>query len=220
MLPIEVVVKRLDTRAEAVAAAARLLSPAERLRATTFPAERDRRAFVVAQALLRELLGSRLAVAPETFEFVRDGRGKPALAPRFVASELRFSVDHTEDVAVYAFAHGLEVGIDVELVRDVPEVDRIGSGLFSHAECEAYGHLDPLDRSLAFLRCWTRKEALLKAIGTRAGPRLDRCTVSLTPGEPARILEVDGVPGERCGFTLSDFAPGQGFLGAVAVQTS
>jgi 4'-phosphopantetheinyl transferase len=220
VLPIEVIVMRLDTGAEAVAEAARLLSRTERVRAATFPAELERRRFVAALAQLRELLGGRLAVAPETVELARDRRGKPALAPGFAGSELRFSFAHSEDVAVHVFADGLEVGIHLELVREVPVVDRIGSGLFSHAECEAYRLLDPIDRPLAFLRCWTRKEALLRALGDGGGPRLDRYTVSLTPGEPARILEMDGVPGERCGFTLADFSPGRGLVGAVAVQAS
>ena len=220
MLPIEVVVTRLDTGAEAVAAAARLLDRTEHVRAAGFAAERDRRRFVAARARLRELLGSRLGVAPETIELVYGRRGKPALGPRHAESEIRFNVAHSGEVAAYVFARGLEVGIDVEIVRDVPEADRIAAGLFSRAEGEAYRLLDPLEKTHAFFRCWTRKEALLKALGDGIGMRLDRCVVSLAPGEPARILEIDGVPGDRCGWVLADFAPGRGLLGAVAVQAS
>lgn len=220
MLPIEVVVTRLDTGVEAVSAAERVLGRRERLRAASFVAERDRRRFVVARARLRELLGSRLGVAPEAIELVYGPHGKPALGPAFADSDIRFNVAHSGDVAAYVLTRGLEVGIDVEVVRDIPEADRIAAGLFARAESEAYRLLDPLDRQLAFFRCWTRKEALLKALGDGIGLRLDRCAVSLAPGEPARILEIDGVPGDRCGFTLADFAPGRGLLGAVAVQAS
>ena len=220
MLPIEVVVTRLDTRAMAVCTAARVLSRGERVRATKFLVERERRRFVAARAQLRELLGSRLGVAPGTIDLVYGPLGKPALSPTFAGSAIRFNLAHSGDVAAYVFTRGLEVGIDVEIVREVPEADRIAAGLFARAEREAYRLLDPIDRPLAFFRCWTRKEALLKAIGDGVGLRLDRCAVSLAPGEPARILEVDGVPGDRCGFTLADFAPGRGILGAVAVQAS
>ena len=220
MLPIEVVVTRLDTGAEAVSAAARLLTSSERMRAQRFAAEQDRRRFVAARARLRELLGSRLGIPPQDIELVYGRHGKPALAPSCAGSDVRFNVAHSGDVAVFAFSQGLEVGIDVEILRDVPEADRIAAGLFSRAESEVYRLLDPGDRPLAFFRCWTRKEALLKALGDGIGLRLDRCAVSLAPGEPARILEIDGVPGERCGWALADFAPGRGFLGAVAVQAS
>ena len=104
---------RLDVGSEALSASAALLSPAERQRASRFAFDRDRRRFMVARAQLRELLAVRLGVPPESIELAYGERGKPVLGRHFAESDLHFNVSHSEDVAVYAFSLGREIGIDV-----------------------------------------------------------------------------------------------------------
>ena len=111
---VDVVVTRLDVGPGALRASAALLSQEERHRAGRFAFECDRRRFTVARARLRQLLAARLDIGADSVELVYGERGKPALARRVAASNLRFSVSHCDDVAVYAFAFGREVGIDVE----------------------------------------------------------------------------------------------------------
>jgi 4'-phosphopantetheinyl transferase len=195
-----------------------LLSDAERQRANGFAFDRDRRRFTVARSRLRQLLGSRLDARPESVELVYGERGKPALARRFAASGLRFNVAHSDDVAVYAFSRGLEIGIDVEAVRVIDDADDIAARFFSHRENEAYRALAPSDKPLGFFNCWTRKEAFIKALGDGLYHPLDRFDVSLAPGELARILRVGHVPGDLCGWTLHGFLPGPGLVGAVVVR--
>jgi len=138
----EVVVTRLDTDPAAVRASALLLSGAERRRAIRFVFERDARRFIVARARLRQLLAARLDVRPESVELVYGARGKPALASPGADSDLRFSVAHRDDIAVYALAFGRDVGIDVEAVRMIRDVDAIAARLFSRREHEAYRALE------------------------------------------------------------------------------
>jgi 4'-phosphopantetheinyl transferase len=215
---IDVVVTGLEVEAEAVHASAALLSDAERQRASRFAFDRDRNRFIVARARLRQLLAARLGVGPASVELVYGARGKPALARRFAHSGLRFNVSHSNDVAVYAFAPGREVGIDVEAVRVIRDADDIAARFFSRRENEAYLALDPRDRPLGFFNCWTRKEAFIKALGDGLSHPLDRFDVSLTPGEPAKILRVDSTPGGDCEWTLHSFVPEPGFIGAIVVQ--
>ena len=215
---IEIVVTRLDAESEAVHASATLLSDTEAHRASRFAFDRDRRRFTVARARLRQLLGVRLDVRPESVELVYGERGKPALARRFAASGLRFNVAHSDDVAVYAFAPGREIGIDVETVRLIRDADDIAARFFSRRENEAYRALDPRDKPVGFFNCWTRKEAFIKALGDGLYHPLDRFDVSLAPGEPARILRVEHTPGDHCGWTLHSFLPGPGIVGAIVVR--
>src|SRR6185436_6736158 len=140
--PIEVVVTRLDTGSEAVRASGALLSDAERQRAGRFAFHRDRSRFIAARSRLRQLLAARLDVRPESVELTYGERGKPALARRFAASGLQFNVAHCDDVAVYAFSRGREIGIDVEVVREVRDADDIAASFFSRRENEAYRALD------------------------------------------------------------------------------
>jgi 4'-phosphopantetheinyl transferase len=217
---IEVVTTSLDLSPESVVELARLLSDAERQRASRFAFDRDRRRFTVARARLRELLAARLGVQPQNVAFRYGVHGKPALAHGFADSKLCFNVSHSEDIAVYAFALDREVGIDVEAVRPLVDADAVAARFFSRQENEAYSALDPHDRPLGFFYCWTRKEAFIKAIGDGLSYPLDCFDVSLAPGQPAKILRVGDRFGADCGWTMEAFSPAPGFVAAVATEST
>jgi 4'-phosphopantetheinyl transferase len=216
---LDVVAFRLDVPPEAVRASAALLSDTERHRASRFRFDRDRRRFIVARARLRELLGARLRVRPETVELVYGPHGKPALAPGFSDSDLRFNVSHCDDLAVCAFSKRREIGIDVEAVHWFPDAEEIASRFFSRLENEAFRALEPLERPLGFFNCWTRKEAFIKALGDGLDHPLDCFDVTLAPDEPPKILRVENTPGDRCGWTVDSFAPAPGFVAAVVTES-
>jgi 4'-phosphopantetheinyl transferase len=216
---VDVVVAHLAATEAAVGAAMSVLCPAERRRADGFAFERDRGRFIVARARLRQLLAARLAVRPEAVELAYGAYGKPALAPRYAESRLRFNVSHRDDVAVYAFSSASEVGVDVEAVRALRDGDDLAARFFSPREHEAYRALDPRDRPLGFFNCWTRKEAFVKALGSGLSCPLDRFDVSLAPGQPARILRVADAPGGHHGWRLEAFAPAARFVAAVVARS-
>jgi 4'-phosphopantetheinyl transferase len=214
---IEVVSVRLDAELAAMGELAQCLSDGERLRASRFVFERHRRRFIVGRARLRHLLASRLGVQPDAVELVYGPRGKPRLSRSFADADLCFNVSHSEDVAVYVFSSGREIGVDVEAVSELRDADEIAARFFSRRENQAYLALDPCDRPLGFFNCWTRKEAFIKALGDGLYYPLDCFDVSLAPGEPARILRVADVAGSACGWTLYDLDLEPGFVGAVVV---
>jgi len=215
---VEIVVARANAAAETVRDSAALLSDREHKRASRFVFERDRRRFIIARARLRRLLSARLSIRPEAIELVYGTHGKPAIAPHCNAADLHFNMSHSGGVVAYAFSSGREIGIDIERVRTLDAADDIAARFFSRREHEAYVALDAPERSLGFFHCWTRKEAFVKALGDGLTHPLNRFDVSLAPCEPAQILRVDGVPGERCGWTLHGFIPSPDFVGAVVVR--
>ena len=197
---------RLDPTPDAVGAMQAWLCDAERQRAGRFRFARDRRRFIVARARLRQLLAARLGVRPESIELAYGKNGKPALAPGFADTDWRFNVSHCDDVAVYAFSPGREVGIDIEAIRAVREAADIAARFFSRRENEAYRALAPRDKPLGFLRCWTRKEAFVKALGSGLSVRLDQLDVS------------QSTLGEDSGWRLDSFSALPGFIAAVATH--
>jgi 4'-phosphopantetheinyl transferase len=216
---VEVVVTWLGAEPAAFGAgSAAALSDVERHRARRFARDRDRDRFVVARARLRELLGSRLGVPPAAVELETGPYGKPALAGQFADSELRFNVSHCDDLAVYAFASGRDVGIDVEAIRALPDADLIAARFFSRREQAAYRALDASARPLAFFQCWTRKEAFIKALGEGFSHPLDSFDVSLAPGEPAQILRIVPAPGDDRDWRLESLTPAPGFVAAVVTE--
>jgi 4'-phosphopantetheinyl transferase len=215
---VEIIVGELDCTPEALQRLAALLSVAERARAGRFKFEDHRRRYIVARGRLRSLLAERLDTAPESIEIACGSRGKPMLGGRFFECGLHFNVSHSENVAVYAFADRREIGIDIEAVREIRDMDSIAARVFSAREHEAYLNLEASKRALGFFNCWTRKEAFVKALGDGLRYPLDSFEVSLAPGQQAKLLRVEDMPGDSCAWTLDDFTFGNNYVGAVVAQ--
>jgi 4'-phosphopantetheinyl transferase len=193
----EVVVARLDAPPDEIRKLHASLAPEERERAARFFFPRHRRRYIAARGLLRRLLGERLGLRPEEVRLVYGKNGKPLVDPSVAHGGLHFSVSHSDDVALFAFSRACELGADIEALRAIRSADAIAAHVFSRREKRAYAAAR--DKALAFLRCWTRKEALAKGIG--AG-------LSIEP----RRLDPEAAPGWR----VHSFFPLHGFIAAVA----
>jgi 4'-phosphopantetheinyl transferase len=142
------------------------LAPDECARADDFRFDDPRRRYVIARGTLRRLLGQYLDMQPTVIELASDRNQKPRLAAKHEMSGLHFNVSHSGDLAIIGFALGCEVGIDVEQLRDVGHLEQIARRFFHPSETSAVLAAPETARNLAFLRCWTGKEAILKALGT------------------------------------------------------
>ena len=189
------------------------LSADEKDRAARFYFEPDRNRFVAARALLRDLLGRYLGLDPAALVFGYGPRGKPSLA-----GGLRFNVSHSGGLALLAFSEDRELGVDVEQERPVPEAESIAERYFSPGEGRELGRQPAAERPQAFFRCWTRKEAFIKATGDGLSRPLGDFEVTLAPGEPARLLRVEGDPEEAGRWWLEGLEPAAGFAAALAVR--
>ena len=166
----------------------RTLNDDERARADRFHFAQHRRRFVVARGFLRALLGRYLRTTPEDVRFAYGPYGKPSLAEPDAANGLRFNASHSHELAVYAFVQDREVGVDVEYVNTEFAGEDIAKHFFSAYEVQALLSLPESERAAAFFRCWTRKEAYIKAIGNGLSHPLDEFDVTLAAGEPAALL--------------------------------
>ena len=163
----------------------RLLSEDERERAANFRFERDRRRFVAGRSILRQKLAQYLDAAPAELVFVYGPHGKPTLP----GSDVSFNVSNSGRAGLFAFASGFELGVDVELLAHArPNDDAVAARFFSAAEVAVLQACPTSTRAHAFLRCWTRKEAYLKARGSGLAAPLDQFDVTLRAGEPALLL--------------------------------
>lgn len=208
----------IDLRVDA-ATVARLtagLSPSERAWAGRFMVERDRRRFVMARSALRVLLGGYLGVPPGELAFVYGAHGKPALDGAHAA--LGFNVSHSGEVAVVAAGWDRAVGVDVEAWRSLPDLAALAARVFAPAERAVLDALAEIDRPAAFFRCWTRKEAFIKATGQGLAQPLGGFVVSLGPGEPARFLDIGGDAAALARWTLHDLRLREGYAGALVVE--
>ena len=196
----------------------RLLSAEEARQADRFYFERDRRRFIVARGTLRRLLGAYLQADPSHIELANGARGKPAVVHPQEGDKLEFNLSHTTDLAVYAFARGRQVGVDVEAHRPLDDLRQLAGTVFSPHELAVLDSLPPAQQVSAFYACWTRKEAFIKAIGEGLYFPLDHFDVTLAPSEPARLLRVQGDPAALNRWQMAAFDPGNGFSGAVVFE--
>ncbi len=196
----------------------RLLSLDERMRAERFHFEEHRKHFILRRGILRMLLGSYLGIEPGNVQFCYGKNEKPALAGRFGKRKLHFNLSHSDGLALYAFARRREIGVDIEYIRDVPEMGQIAERYFSAGEKDIFQMLPEHKRKQAFFNCWTRKEAFIKATGDGLSWPLDRFDVSLVPGEPARLLRIDGESKTASRWLIHELKLAPGFAAALAVE--
>lgn len=182
---VEVWTARLEAGAPGLAAYARMLSADERARAGRFHLEQDRHRFIVARGILRTLVAQRLGLAPAAVAFSYLPHGKPALAD----STLDFNLSHSGNRALFAFSGSGRVGVDLEALDRDLDVMALARRYFHPGETTALLQLPQPLRRPAFLACWTRKEAVVKATGDGllAAP-LDTFEVPVAPETPPRIL--------------------------------
>jgi 4'-phosphopantetheinyl transferase len=212
----------LDISQRSLASVAEYLSPDERKRADRFRFEVHRNQFIVGRGMLRVILGSYCNVLPERLRFAYGPNGKPELiapgesVPR-TRGALRFNLAHSEELGVLAVTQTGPVGVDVEQVRRLPEFKELVSQFFSVREAAEFSRLPWEQQPAAFFNLWTRKEALLKAMGEGIAHSLDRVEVSFLPGESARVLSLPAGPWAECEWSLVELAISPAYTAALAL---
>ena len=196
-----------------------LLSDDERSRASDFKVEDARDSFVVSRGILRTILGDALACEPGAIRFEEGEHGKPFLAGAHAQSGIKFNVAHSSDVFLYAVSQGRTVGVDVERKKEGLDVEAIARRYFAPEEARRLlEQAPPEERVPNFYRCWTRKEAYLKARGTGLTTRLDAFEVTFLPDVPPALLrtEVDGE--DPTVWQIFDVPVPDGYVAALVVR--
>jgi 4'-phosphopantetheinyl transferase len=202
---------------------ATLLSPDERERADRYKFPADAGRFILCRAALRILLGRYTNAAPQTISISCGPFGKPMLTGSSDSPDRpspEFNVSHSGSYALLGFSRDHPLGLDLERLRQMPDIDALVERFFSPAEREEYRALPPGQRTAGFFNGWTRKEAIVKALGEGLSRPLDSFDVTLSPAEPARLLRIGSARGAETGWSLLSFAPATGYVAATAIEGS
>jgi 4'-phosphopantetheinyl transferase len=193
------------------------LAEDEKSRAKSFSFPHLQGRYVAGRGTLRRILARYLKCKPSELTFSYTSFGKPFLRDE-PESGLRFNLSHSEDHALLAVTRGRAIGVDIEHIRPDFATLEIAQRFFSESECQALLRIPEAERAIAFFRCWTRKEAFIKAIGEGLSFPLDAFAVTLAPSEPAalRWLRDDANGKER--WRLHDLSAPPGYLAALAVE--
>ncbi|MCU1323514.1 MAG: phosphopantetheine-protein transferase [Acidobacteriaceae bacterium] len=140
----------------------RMLSGDELEKVSRFASSELSYRYRATRVLLRYLLSKYLRTSPKEIQFTYGANGKPHLRPDH---SLEFNVSHSGNRAAVAITANSPVGVDLEEIRSIPEASQISAQCFSPEEVRQLAGMATLQQISAFMWCWSRKEALLKAMG-------------------------------------------------------
>jgi 4'-phosphopantetheinyl transferase len=194
-----------------------VMSREEQLRASRYRSPVDAHRFVLAHAALRQILSSYLDIPPAELAFVPSAHNKPFLA-NAGAEWLQFNLSRSGDVALFALAREMDVGIDIEQIQPELANWQLARAILADGELRALQSLDQNLPADAFFACWTRKEAYLKGRGSGLSASLDSFEVPVAGNaafdEAAPVVNADGE------WWLRSLNPGHGFAAACTAPRS
>ena len=138
---------------------------------------------------MRAILAAYTNAPAGELRFKLYAKDKPALEP---LSDIRFNISHSGDMALLGIALGREVGVDIEAIRTNVEIENLAERFFSPHERETIRSLPEQDKVAAFFRCWSCKEAFLKAQGVGLSRSLNSFDVKWNPAARAPDCDAPG----------------------------
>lgn len=177
-----------------------LLNDVEKAKANRFHFAHDARRYRASHTALRQLLAQATGQPAQGLTFVEGPFGKPRLLG---PDQPHFNMSHSAGWALIGICAEVPIGVDIEIPRDMDDLDALAERNFTPAEFAAMQGIAPPQRLHAFLRCWTRKEACLKAVGSGLSIEPDVFEAGIEAGLRSTAI---GVEGQACRMTVVSLA--------------
>ncbi|MDE2400630.1 MAG: 4'-phosphopantetheinyl transferase superfamily protein [Burkholderiales bacterium] len=175
----------------------RILSAAEQARANRFRFTHHAQHYRASHLALRQILGRVTDMEPPALEFREGPHGKPHLRGR---SPWHFNMSHSAGWALIGVSTRGPIGVDLEMVKPLNDAPLLAQKNFSAGEYAEYQRLPTADQTDAFFRCWTRKEACLKALGSGLSIEPAVFEAGLHDAPQTTYIAVDG---HACAMTVT-----------------
>ena len=190
------------------------LCPSEIERASRFATAELRSQFAFNRGALRYILSDYTHESPERLKLDSGPYGKPLLR----SQPFCFNVTHSGLLMVCAVSRTAPVGIDIEHIREMPDMFAIANGHFAPGECERLRALPALYRTRGFFECWTRKEAFIKAVGKGLSIPLNSFDTFMPIGASGReLVTIEDAP-DVPQWWLCDLQVPEGYAGALVIE--
>jgi 4'-phosphopantetheinyl transferase len=189
------------------------LAADEHARAARMVFQQGAQRYLASRHALRRLLANAVARPAHSLLIAASENGKPYLAGD---SKIHFNLSHSENAALIGLSTEVPIGVDIEVVRQIENREALAQRHFTYAE-RAELSLARTHGDAAFLRCWTRKEACMKALGVG----LAVAPASLETGCTAPMREVSVPLGpDRCSVSVFGVDMPAEAVAALAVAAS
>lgn len=194
------------------------LSEDERSRANRFrfPHLKDR--FIAARGNLRKILSFYLQIESDCLQFEYSSRGKPQLAANLNKLSLQFNLSHSQDLALYGFSINQKIGIDLEYLRSISDIEKLAQRFFSEREYELINQSDLNLKQQVFFQFWTAKEAYLKATGEGLVDSLSEIEFLIKPDQSISLQSVHSNTKAAQNWLIDNFIPASDYIATFAVE--
>jgi 4'-phosphopantetheinyl transferase len=197
---------------------AQTLSADELERAERFHFLQHRDQFIVAHGLLRKLLADYTHIESDRITFEYGKNGKPFLSKNSGGDKIRFNISHSNEYALFAFVFDRDIGVDLEYIKALKDMDEVAEQVFSAKEIAVLRSLPEADKKACFFKFWTRKEAYLKATGEGFSADLDAIDVSSCSDNSSVFVDSEKNVAEKTHWTIQDLRPSLGYAAAFVVE--
>jgi len=195
-----------------------ILSQEERTRAESLYLESDRVCFIRAHGIVRQILASYSDVAASSLKFRANRFGKPFLVTDSGAPNIQFSVSHSGEFCLLALRLDCPVGIDLEKLRNVPDIKRISDRYFTSSEAGFLSTLCGQPQRNAFFALWTHKEAMVKGLGLSLAANLRQIEFDFNSSHRPRLVSWARNTSITKEWSLRPLSPGPDYVAAVACK--
>ncbi|BAU66329.1 phosphopantetheine-protein transferase [Stanieria sp. NIES-3757] len=208
----------LNLLSEEIEQLEQILSEDERSRANRFrfPHLKDR--FIVARGNLRKILSYYLQIESNSIKFEYTSRGKPQLATNLNQIGLQFNLSHSQDLALYGFSINQKIGIDLEHLRSIYDVEKLAQRFFSEREYKLITESDFDKKQQVFLQFWTAKEAYLKATGEGLVDSLSEIEFLRKLDQSISLQSVHGNTKAAQNWLVENFIPAADYIATLAIE--
>jgi 4'-phosphopantetheinyl transferase len=192
-----------------------ILSNKEIAKANSYCNQSDRQKFVVNRGILKKLLAAYVNQPENEILIDYSTKGKPFISEM---QSLQFNISHSEDVLVIGFVQNMDIGIDIENINRDLNIEKLETFLFTPTELELFRSTNKTLKPEAFINCWTRKEAILKATGYGLTQPMNELEVSFLKMGAFEIRSENTYLGNKSSWFLDSFKLLDNYRGAVAVR--
>ena len=183
--------------------------------ANKFKFEKDKLRYIIARSFLRKILSNILGINPLDIIISTNKFGKPALDHKKY-SNIKFNLSHSGEIIIYAVSLSNEVGIDIEILDSTINHLEIAKNYFSSKETLFLENSNnQFEMTERFFRVWTRKEALLKAVGTGLLPELKQIDV-LQDVIKLDLFSTESLGNQNSIFSVIDLSINTNYRSAIA----
>ena len=195
-----------------------LLSEAERRRADAFIQTEHRDRYVQIHAVLRKILAYHTELTASEVAFEYNKYGKPSLTDYQVSSPIEFNLSHSGNHALLAVAKHKMVGVDIELIDQNIDFEKIAQHSFTAGECALIFDQPRHQQRSTFYRLWTAKESFVKALGKGMSLPFNRFELALSNSDSIEIINTDRLLADNKNWTVCTLPCEPGFIAALTLS--